>query len=55
MVDVEAGVDLEDSSVEGIKHSTRAVLGVVRVDQNRERLLRGWELEVSVEVRGVIA
>ena len=49
------GFDLEDGIVQGLKHSTRAILSAVGVGQDGERLLRGWELEVGVEVRRVVA
>lgn len=55
VVDVEAGVNLEDGRVEVVKLITSAGLGAIRIGENRERTLRGRELEVCVHVGGVVA
>ena len=55
VVDVEAGVDLKYRCIESIKHIAGVGLGGVRVGENRELLLGRRELEVGVQVRGVVA
>ena len=55
VVDVEAGVDLKYRCIESIKHIAGVGLGGVRVRENRELFLRRRELEVGVQVRGVVA
>ena len=54
VIDVEAGIDLKDSGVEVVELIASPSLGAVRIGEYREWALRRRELEVRVQVKGVV-